>query len=74
MALEKLDETNLHILDFMVQNTNNVSPQREDGNTPLHVAALNNKTEGIKLLLRGKAVVNAGRWQKDKNNVLSDVH
>lgn len=59
MALEKLDETNLHILDFMVQNTNNVSPQREDGNTPLHVAALNNKTEGIKLLLRGKALVNA---------------
>ncbi|XP_071810600.1 arf-GAP with SH3 domain, ANK repeat and PH domain-containing protein 2-like isoform X9 [Apostichopus japonicus] len=58
MSLEKLDENNLHILDFMVQNTNSVSPQREDGNTPLHIAALHNKTEGIKLLLRGKADVN----------------
>lgn len=57
MVLEKLDENNLHILDFMVQNTNSVSPQREDGNTPLHIAALHNKTEGIKLLLRGKAEI-----------------
>lgn len=55
LAVEQQDDVNLHIVDFIIQNTTNADQQMTDGNTALHLAAKYDKVECIKLLLRGSA-------------------
>lgn len=55
LAVEQQDDVNLHIVDFIIQNTSVVDQQMTDGNTPLHLAAKYNKVECVKLLLRSSA-------------------
>ncbi|XP_076123644.1 arf-GAP with SH3 domain, ANK repeat and PH domain-containing protein 1 [Alosa pseudoharengus] len=49
------DRTSLHMVDFLVHNSNNLDVQTIRGNTALHYCCLHNKTECLKLLLRAKA-------------------
>lgn len=58
LAVKHEDNTSLHLVDFLVQNSTNISQQNLDGNTPLHLCILNNKSEPLKLLLRSSANVN----------------
>ncbi|XP_071490803.1 arf-GAP with SH3 domain, ANK repeat and PH domain-containing protein 1-like [Diadema antillarum] len=55
LAVEQQDDVNLHIVDFIIQNTTQTDQQMVDGNTPLHLAAKYNKVESLKLLLRSSA-------------------
>ncbi|XP_063953645.1 arf-GAP with SH3 domain, ANK repeat and PH domain-containing protein 1-like isoform X5 [Lytechinus pictus] len=55
LAVEQQDDVNLHIVDFIIQNTTVIDQQMTDGNTPLHLAAKYDKVECVKLLLRGSA-------------------
>ncbi|KAH0619020.1 hypothetical protein JD844_018623 [Phrynosoma platyrhinos] len=55
LAVLICDQTSLHIVDFLVQNSGSLVKQTTKGNTPLHYCSLHNKPEGIKLLLRAKA-------------------
>lgn len=55
LAVEQQDDVNLHIVDFIIQNTTVADQQMTDGNTALHLAAKYDKVECIKLLLRGSA-------------------
>ncbi|XP_068737662.1 arf-GAP with SH3 domain, ANK repeat and PH domain-containing protein 2-like [Montipora capricornis] len=52
VAVEQEDLTSLHIVDFLAQNCNDVNVADQEGNTPLHVAALSSKTECLRVLLR----------------------
>ncbi|XP_030830122.1 arf-GAP with SH3 domain, ANK repeat and PH domain-containing protein 2 isoform X4 [Strongylocentrotus purpuratus] len=55
LAVEQQDDVNLHIVDFIIQNTTVADQQMTDGNTALHLAAKYDKVECVKLLLRGSA-------------------
>ncbi|KAF7667991.1 hypothetical protein LDENG_00037480 [Lucifuga dentata] len=48
------DQTSLHLVDFLVQNSGNLDKQTEWGNTALHYCCMYEKPECLKLLLRGK--------------------
>ena len=50
-ATEQEDNTSLHIVDFLVSNSQHVVQKDQDGNTPLHVAARYGKLNCLKLLL-----------------------
>ncbi|KAJ8418684.1 hypothetical protein AAFF_G00001830 [Aldrovandia affinis] len=53
-AVRSADQTSLHLVDFLVQNSGNLDKQTEKGNTALHYCCLYEKHECLKLLLRGK--------------------
>ncbi|CAH1248119.1 ASAP1 [Branchiostoma lanceolatum] len=54
LAMMQEDGTSLHVVDFLVQNCNNLDVKTKAGNTPLHICALHDQTECMKLLLRSK--------------------
>uniref|UniRef100_A0A1A8SED4 ArfGAP with SH3 domain, ankyrin repeat and PH domain 1b n=1 Tax=Nothobranchius rachovii TaxID=451742 RepID=A0A1A8SED4_9TELE len=53
-AVRTSDQTSLHLVDFLVQNSGNLDKQTEWGNTALHYCCMYEKPECLKLLLRGK--------------------
>ncbi|KAG9353406.1 hypothetical protein JZ751_018001 [Albula glossodonta] len=55
LAVLLADRTSLHMVDFLVSNSNHLDAQTVRGNTALHYCCLHNKTECLKLLLRAKA-------------------
>ncbi|XP_010215005.1 PREDICTED: arf-GAP with SH3 domain, ANK repeat and PH domain-containing protein 2-like [Tinamus guttatus] len=54
LAVLLSDRTSLHIVDFLVQNSGNLTMQTAKGNTPLHYCCSHNKPECVKLLLKAK--------------------
>ena len=50
-AVEQEDNASLHIVDFLISNSQHVIQKDSDGNTPLHVAARYGKLNCMKLLL-----------------------
>ncbi|XP_029970667.1 arf-GAP with SH3 domain, ANK repeat and PH domain-containing protein 1-like [Salarias fasciatus] len=48
------DNSSLHLVDFLVQNSGSLDGQTDAGNTALHYCCLYNKPQCVKLLLRGK--------------------
>eukprot|EP00112_Aurelia_sp_Birch-Aquarium-sp1_P004331 Seg1489.4 transcript_id=Seg1489.4/GoldUCD/mRNA.D3Y31 product="Arf-GAP with SH3 domain ANK repeat and PH domain-containing protein 1" protein_id=Seg1489.4/GoldUCD/D3Y31 len=67
-AVEQEDLTSLHLVDFLVQNSNNIDIVNTEGNTALHIAAIQDKPECFKLLLRGGA--NQSLVNKDGKTVM----
>ncbi|NXF09133.1 ASAP1 protein, partial [Smithornis capensis] len=55
LAVLLSDQTSLHIVDFLVQNSRSLVPQTVEGNTPLHYCCSHNKPACATLLLRGRA-------------------
>ncbi|NWX24676.1 ASAP1 protein, partial [Aegotheles bennettii] len=55
LAVLLSDQTSLHIVDFLVQNSRSLAKQTAKGNTPLHYCCSHNKPECVKLLLKAKA-------------------
>ncbi|XP_066579541.1 arf-GAP with SH3 domain, ANK repeat and PH domain-containing protein 1 isoform X3 [Amia ocellicauda] len=53
-SVRTADQTSLHLVDFLVQNSGNLDKQTEKGNTALHYCCIYEKHECLKLLLRGK--------------------
>ncbi|MBN3324324.1 ASAP1 protein, partial [Atractosteus spatula] len=53
-SVRTADQTSLHLVDFLVQNSGNLDKQTEKGNTALHYCCVYEKHECLKLLLRGK--------------------
>ncbi|XP_056289719.1 arf-GAP with SH3 domain, ANK repeat and PH domain-containing protein 1 isoform X3 [Pseudoliparis swirei] len=53
-SVRTADQTSLHLVDFLVQNSGNLDKQTEWGNTALHYCSMFEKPECLKLLLRGK--------------------
>ncbi|XP_029005287.1 arf-GAP with SH3 domain, ANK repeat and PH domain-containing protein 1 isoform X1 [Betta splendens] len=53
-SVRTADQTSLHLVDFLVQNSGNLDKQTEFGNTALHYCCMYEKPECLKLLLRGK--------------------
>ncbi|NXJ13203.1 ASAP1 protein, partial [Odontophorus gujanensis] len=58
LAVLLSDQTSLHIVDFLVQNSGSLEKQTVVGNTPLHYCCFHNKPECLKLLLKAKASTN----------------
>ncbi|XP_055997610.1 arf-GAP with SH3 domain, ANK repeat and PH domain-containing protein 2-like isoform X10 [Ostrea edulis] len=54
LAILLEDGYSLYIVDFIIQNSliTNLGNKSQDGNTPLHLCAIEDKTECMKLLLR----------------------
>ncbi|CAB1325681.1 unnamed protein product, partial [Coregonus sp. 'balchen'] len=59
-SVRTADQTSLHLVDFLVQNSGNLDSQTENGNTALHYCCLYEKQECLKLLLRGKPAIDIG--------------
>ncbi|KAI6073934.1 Arf-GAP with SH3 domain, ANK repeat and PH domain-containing protein 1-like protein [Aix galericulata] len=57
LAVLLSDQTSLHIVDFLVQNSGSLEKQTVVGNTPLHYCCTHNKPECLKLLLKAKASI-----------------
>ncbi|KAM7176070.1 arf-GAP with SH3 domain, ANK repeat and PH domain-containing protein 1 isoform 4-T4 [Macrochelys suwanniensis] len=57
LAIRTADQTSLHLVDFLVQNSGNLDKQTALGNTVLHYCSIYNKPECLKLLLRGKPAI-----------------
>ncbi|KAA0719326.1 GTPase-activating protein ADP-ribosylation factor-directed [Triplophysa tibetana] len=53
-AVRTSDQTSLHLVDFLVQNSGAPDRQTESGNAALHYCCTYEKPECLKLLLRGK--------------------
>uniref|UniRef100_A0A671YKF1 ArfGAP with SH3 domain, ankyrin repeat and PH domain 1 n=1 Tax=Sparus aurata TaxID=8175 RepID=A0A671YKF1_SPAAU len=53
-SVRTADQTSLHLVDFLVQNSGNLDKQTDWGNTALHYCCMYEKPECLKLLLRGK--------------------
>ncbi|XP_022101449.1 arf-GAP with SH3 domain, ANK repeat and PH domain-containing protein 1-like isoform X3 [Acanthaster planci] len=53
LAIRQQDDTNLHIVDFLIQNLSRMDQCNHNGDTPLHLAARLNKVDCVKILLRG---------------------
>ncbi|XP_055057869.2 arf-GAP with SH3 domain, ANK repeat and PH domain-containing protein 1a isoform X2 [Misgurnus anguillicaudatus] len=53
-AVRTADQTSLHLVDFLVQNSGAPDRQTESGNAALHYCCTYEKPECLKLLLRGK--------------------
>lgn len=58
LAINHEDNSSLHLVDFLIQNSANINYQNADGNTSLHLCILKNKSEVLKLLLRSSANIN----------------
>ncbi|XP_066569186.1 arf-GAP with SH3 domain, ANK repeat and PH domain-containing protein 2-like [Amia ocellicauda] len=57
LAVQLVDRTSLHIVDFLTQNSGNLDKQTTKGSTALHYCCLTDNVECLKLLLRGKASI-----------------
>ncbi|XP_066569201.1 arf-GAP with SH3 domain, ANK repeat and PH domain-containing protein 2-like [Amia ocellicauda] len=57
LAVQLVDRTSLHIVDFLTQNSGNLDKQTTKGSTALHLCCLTDNVECLKLLLRGKASI-----------------
>ncbi|XP_062836096.1 arf-GAP with SH3 domain, ANK repeat and PH domain-containing protein 1 isoform X3 [Anolis carolinensis] len=57
LAIRTADQTSLHLVDFLVQNSGNLDKQTALGNTVLHYCSIYNKPECLKLLLKGKPTI-----------------
>ncbi|XP_031435941.1 arf-GAP with SH3 domain, ANK repeat and PH domain-containing protein 3 [Clupea harengus] len=57
LAVRMADRSSLALVDFLTQNGVCLEKRTVEGNTALHYCALHNKTECLKLLLKGKAVL-----------------
>ncbi|NXU26613.1 ASAP1 protein, partial [Thalassarche chlororhynchos] len=57
LAVLLSDQTSLHIVDFLVQNSGSLAKRTAEGNTPLHYCCSHNKPECVKLLLKAKASI-----------------
>uniref|UniRef100_A0A671QTK8 Arf-GAP with SH3 domain, ANK repeat and PH domain-containing protein 1-like n=1 Tax=Sinocyclocheilus anshuiensis TaxID=1608454 RepID=A0A671QTK8_9TELE len=53
-AVRTSDQTSLHLVDFLVQNSGTLDRQTDSGNAALHYSCTYEKAECLKLLLRGK--------------------
>ncbi|XP_067309657.1 arf-GAP with SH3 domain, ANK repeat and PH domain-containing protein 1a isoform X2 [Pseudorasbora parva] len=53
-AVRMSDQTSLHLVDFLVQNSGTPDRQTESGNAALHYCCTYEKPECLKLMLRGK--------------------
>ena len=66
---QEVDGSSLHMVDFLVQNSDSVNTQTAEGNTALHYCAIYNRPECMKLLLRAGAdprqVNNNGKTPRD---------
>ncbi|TSK82135.1 Arf-GAP with SH3 domain, ANK repeat and PH domain-containing protein 1 [Bagarius yarrelli] len=56
-AVRTSDQTSLPLVDFLVQNSGSLDRQTESGNTALHYCCTFEKPECVKLLLRGKPLI-----------------
>ncbi|XP_074074254.1 arf-GAP with SH3 domain, ANK repeat and PH domain-containing protein 3 isoform X2 [Macrotis lagotis] len=57
LAIRLADQTSLPLVDFIIQNGGHVDAKALDGNTALHLGALHNQPDCLKLLLKGRASV-----------------
>ncbi|NXK92729.1 ASAP1 protein, partial [Formicarius rufipectus] len=55
LAVLLSDQTSLHIVDFLVQNSRSLVQQTVKGNTPLHYCCSHDKPQCVQLLLKAKA-------------------
>uniref|UniRef100_A0A8C1VXN9 ArfGAP with SH3 domain, ankyrin repeat and PH domain 1a n=1 Tax=Cyprinus carpio TaxID=7962 RepID=A0A8C1VXN9_CYPCA len=60
-AVRTSDQTSLHLVDFLVQNSGSPDRQTESGNAALHYCCTYEKAECLKLLLRGKPSIDLGK-------------
>uniref|UniRef100_A0A9J7YEM7 ArfGAP with SH3 domain, ankyrin repeat and PH domain 1a n=1 Tax=Cyprinus carpio carpio TaxID=630221 RepID=A0A9J7YEM7_CYPCA len=60
-AVRTSDQTSLHLVDFLVQNSGTPDRQTESGNAALHYCCTYEKAECLKLLLRGKPSIDLGK-------------
>ncbi|MBN3297700.1 ASAP3 protein, partial [Amia calva] len=58
LAVRLAEKSSLALVDFLTQNSGCLEKRTSDGNTALHYSCLHNKTECLKLLLKGKATLN----------------
>ncbi|KAI4900319.1 hypothetical protein NFI96_028605 [Prochilodus magdalenae] len=56
-AVRTSDQTSLHLVDFLVQNSGSLDRQTDSGNTALHYCCTYERPECLKLLLRGKPCI-----------------
>uniref|UniRef100_A0A673NDD0 Arf-GAP with SH3 domain, ANK repeat and PH domain-containing protein 1-like n=1 Tax=Sinocyclocheilus rhinocerous TaxID=307959 RepID=A0A673NDD0_9TELE len=61
-AVRTSDQTSLHLVDFLVQNSGTPDRQTDSGNASLHYCCTYEKPECLKLLLRGKPSIDLGKW------------
>ncbi|XP_044524659.1 arf-GAP with SH3 domain, ANK repeat and PH domain-containing protein 3 [Gracilinanus agilis] len=57
LAIRLADQASLPLVDFIIQNGGHVDAKAPDGNTALHLGALHNQPDCLKLLLKGRASV-----------------
>uniref|UniRef100_A0A8C8G912 Arf-GAP with SH3 domain, ANK repeat and PH domain-containing protein 3 n=1 Tax=Oncorhynchus tshawytscha TaxID=74940 RepID=A0A8C8G912_ONCTS len=57
LAVRLEDRSSLALVDFLIQNSGCLEKRTREGNTALHYSAQHHKTECLKLLLKGKAVL-----------------
>ncbi|XP_069751467.1 arf-GAP with SH3 domain, ANK repeat and PH domain-containing protein 2-like isoform X2 [Narcine bancroftii] len=60
LAVWLADRSSLPLVDFLIQNGGGLDAKTTEGNTALHYCCLYNKTECLKLLLKGKANMQIG--------------
>uniref|UniRef100_A0A674A043 ArfGAP with SH3 domain, ankyrin repeat and PH domain 3 n=1 Tax=Salmo trutta TaxID=8032 RepID=A0A674A043_SALTR len=60
LAVRLEDRSSLALVDFLIQNSGCLEKRTREGNTALHYSAQHHKTECLKLLLKGKAVLHTG--------------
>uniref|UniRef100_A0A674PQZ5 ArfGAP with SH3 domain, ankyrin repeat and PH domain 1 n=1 Tax=Takifugu rubripes TaxID=31033 RepID=A0A674PQZ5_TAKRU len=70
-SVRTADQTSLHLVDFLVQNSGNLDKQTEYGNTALHYCCMYEKPECLKLLLRGKPATDISESQHSTLRCLS---
>ncbi|KAL2773209.1 arf-GAP with SH3 domain, ANK repeat and PH domain-containing protein 3 isoform b, partial [Daubentonia madagascariensis] len=57
LAVKVANRASLPLVDFIIQNGGHLDAKAADGNTALHYAALYNRPDCLKLLLKGRASV-----------------
>ncbi|XP_024001984.1 arf-GAP with SH3 domain, ANK repeat and PH domain-containing protein 3 isoform X1 [Salvelinus sp. IW2-2015] len=57
LAVRLEDRSSLSLVDFLIQNSGCLEKRTREGNTALHYSAQHHRTECLKLLLKGKAVL-----------------
>ncbi|MBN3325207.1 ASAP3 protein, partial [Atractosteus spatula] len=57
LAVRVAEKSSLALVDFLAQNSGCLEKKISEGNTALHYSCLYNKTECLKLLLKGKATL-----------------
>uniref|UniRef100_A0AAZ3SH32 ArfGAP with SH3 domain, ankyrin repeat and PH domain 3 n=1 Tax=Oncorhynchus tshawytscha TaxID=74940 RepID=A0AAZ3SH32_ONCTS len=62
LAVRLEERSSLSLVDFLIQNSVCLEKRTLEGNTALHYSAQHHKTECLKLLLKGKAVLHTGTW------------